>query len=620
MRPALIALLLSTALQLPAAHANDDATDRSVTVLRASYHTVVQKDGSYVYTLEYLTQLNDARALLGAGQRSYSFNATHEDLEIVEAYTEKPDGRRIMVPPEQIKVQQEPGNRGAAMFQDIKMKVVVYSDIAIGDKLYTKVRTHRRKAVFEGHYADHTYPPFRPSQQFTLTYDLPADMPLFSEADGFKAQPPRTANGRTVYQWDYTPSDNPRIEAATVDYWDYGRHLIVSTMKDYATLGEAYDREAAPAAAVTPAIAAKAREITAGVEGERARAIAINEWVRKNIRYVAIYLGNGGFVPHSADSVLANRYGDCKDHTALMEALLRAAGIEATPVLIQANAAYRLAPVASLATFNHAINYIPSLDLYLDSTAENIAGGFLPANELGKQVILTRSHTVGHTPASQAASVRNRFDVTIDADGGADFSFTRRDSGWWAEPSRWSQGRWRAEDRARTVENLLKGAGMKGSGSVQLGTLTGNAPDYSYSYSGHTENLTYLPGTVGISTMTGLESNIAQNAFGMASESKRTQPFVCHSYDFEEEATYHLPAGATLLALPDNVTVDGPLLHYRSRYERSADGIRIVRSMKMEKASGPKCTPEDFAAMQDDLRTIVRDVRTQFILQKKPRS
>lgn len=619
MRPTLLALLLSTTLQLPA-HANDDATDRSVTVLREIHHAVVQKDGSYDYNTEYLTQLNDVRAVQNSGQRSYSFNATHEDLEIVEAYTEKPDGRRLVVPPEQIKLQQEPGSRGAAMFQDLQVKVVVFSDIAIGDKLYTKVRTHRRKALFEGHFTDDTYPPFRPTNQYTLSYDMPADMPLYADADGFAAQAPQTANGRTLYRWDYTPSDNPRIEAGTVDYWDYGRRLVVSTMKDFATLGEAYDRQAAPAAAVTPAIAAKAREITAGIAGRREQAIAINEWVRKNIRYVGIYLGNGGVVPHSADSVLSNRYGDCKDHTALMEALLRAVGIEATPVLVPANAAFRLSPVASLATFNHAINYIPSLDLYLDSTAENIAGGFLPANELGKQVILTRSHSLGRTPALQESAVRNRFDVTIGADGGADFKFTRRDIGWWAEPARWRHSRWREEDRARTVENLLKSAGMKGSGKIELGTLTGNAPDYSYSYSGHTENLTYLPGTVGIGAWTGLESNISQTAFGMTSESKRTQPFVCYPFDYEEEAAYHFPAGATLLAVPDDVTVDGPLLRYRSRYERSADGIRIVRSMKFEKAEGPKCTPEDFAALQEHVRTIVRDVRKQFILQLKPQA
>ncbi|WP_342117888.1 DUF3857 domain-containing transglutaminase family protein [Pseudoduganella sp. OTU4001] len=616
MRPTLLALLLGALLHGPA-RANDDGTDRSITLLREAQHIVVQKDGSFVATTEHLTRLNDQRALQSSGQRSYSFNATHELLDIVEAYTEKPDGRRIAVTPEQIKLQQEPAYRGAPMFQDMQVKVVIFSDTGIGDKLYVKTRRTRKTALFEGHFADVSSPYFMPTEEFTLTYDLPQDMPLYVEADGFAARAPHSAGGRTVYRWDYTPSPNARPEAGSVAYWDYGRHLVVSTMKDYATLAKAYDSKAAPAAVVTPEISAKAQDITAGIEDERARAIAINEWVRKNIRYVAVYIGNGGVVPHSADSVLANRYGDCKDHTALMEALLRAVGIESTPVLIPANQAFRLSPVASLGVFNHAINYIPSLDLYLDSTADSVAGGFLPDNELGKQVLLTRSGVLARTPASQHNGVRNRYQVTIDADGGASFTFTRRDLGSYAEPVRYNHARWREEDRKRIIEELLKGAGMQGSGSIELGQLDGSAPEYSYSYSGKAENLTYLPGTVGITAVTGLETVIGGGLWGFAAENKRTQPFVCHRADFEEQADYRFPSGATLLAMPDDVTIDGPLLHYRARYERRDSGIRITRSLKLEKAGGPSCTVDDFNGAQADVRRIVRDLRAQFILQKK---
>lgn len=46
---------------------------------------------------------------------------------------------------------------------------------------------------------------------------------------------------------------------------------------------------------------------------------------------MAVYVGAGGVVPHAAQTVLDNRYGDCKDHVALLEALLGAAGIKSTP-------------------------------------------------------------------------------------------------------------------------------------------------------------------------------------------------------------------------------------------------------------------------------------------------
>ena len=54
-----------------------------------------------------------------------------------------------------------------------------------------------------------------------------------------------------------------------------------------------------------------------------------------DIRYIAVYLNpNDGWVPHAADVVLRNGYGDCKDHVVLMQALLAARGISAEAAII----------------------------------------------------------------------------------------------------------------------------------------------------------------------------------------------------------------------------------------------------------------------------------------------
>lgn len=617
MRRFLPALLLSILLlPLPAA-ANDDATDQSVTLLREIQHFTVQRDGSYVSTNERYVQLHDQRAVQNEAQYSISYNASTEQLDVLEAFTEKPDGRKVAVPAQQIKVQQEPAYSGAPMFQDLLVKVVIFSDVSLDDKLFLKWRRTVKEPVFAGNFWDVDYPRFKPTRQLTLVYELPSDMRLVVDADGYAASAPVVAGGRTSYRFDYTPSPNARFETGAVDYSDYGRHLVVSTMPDYATLGKAYDRGAAAAAAITPAIAARAREIVAGITDQRAQAIAINQWVRTNIRYVAVYIGRGGFVPHSADSVLANRFGDCKDHATLMEALLRVAGIESTPVLINSGNAYRLSPATNPYAFNHAITYIPALDLYLDSTASNIEGGYLPESELGKTVLLTRSATLGHTPLAQYGTVRNHFTVAIDASGGARFAFSRRNDGWLAELVRNEHMYWREADRNAHVETLLKWRGMKGSGSVTLGDLSGGK-EYSYSFQGETEDLTYLPGTVGVPALTGMNAGIDQQLYPYFGEATRSQPYICPAFDFAEQADYTLPPGATLLALPADVTVDGRVLRYRSHYERSKDGLRITRSVVAGKPDSRVCTPQDHDAMRADLRAIVRDLRAQFILQSAP--
>lgn len=50
-------------------------------------------------------------------------------------------------------------------------------------------------------------------------------------------------------------------------------------------------------------------------------------FVQKDIRYVAIELGIGGWQPHAARDIFVHRYGDCKDKATLMSAMLKEIGV-----------------------------------------------------------------------------------------------------------------------------------------------------------------------------------------------------------------------------------------------------------------------------------------------------
>ncbi len=56
--------------------------------------------------------------------------------------------------------------------------------------------------------------------------------------------------------------------------------------------------------------------------------------VQDRVRYVALAMGVGGYVPADAETTWSRRFGDCKGKTALLLALLRAMGIEAEPVVV----------------------------------------------------------------------------------------------------------------------------------------------------------------------------------------------------------------------------------------------------------------------------------------------
>jgi hypothetical protein len=77
--------------------------------------------------------------------------------------------------------------------------------------------------------------------------------------------------------------------------------------------------------------------------------------VQKEVRYVAIEIGIGGYQPHVASATLSNKYGDCKDKATLLTVMLRQAGITAYPVIIHSSRGVVRPEFSSPYQFNHMI-------------------------------------------------------------------------------------------------------------------------------------------------------------------------------------------------------------------------------------------------------------------------
>ncbi len=94
-------------------------------------------------------------------------------------------------------------------------------------------------------------------------------------------------------------------------------------------------------------------------------------WVQQNIKYIAFEDGLGGLVPRKADEVLLKRYGDCKDKSNLLHALLKEAGITSYLTWIGTRELpYKYSELCSPVVDNHMIvTYIHKGDCYfLDPT------------------------------------------------------------------------------------------------------------------------------------------------------------------------------------------------------------------------------------------------------------
>lgn len=105
------------------------------------------------------------------------------------------------------------------------------------------------------------------------------------------------------------------------------------------------------------------------------------KYLQDNTRYVAVFLGIGGFQPYDAKTVFETGYGECKALSNYMHALLKFAGLESFPALVSAGR--NMIPVYSgfpnFNQFNHVILCVPFRKdtIWLECTSQRMPFGFL---------------------------------------------------------------------------------------------------------------------------------------------------------------------------------------------------------------------------------------------------
>ncbi len=99
--------------------------------------------------------------------------------------------------------------------------------------------------------------------------------------------------------------------------------------------------------------------------------------VQNDIRYLAIAIGDGGYVPRTPKQTLQNGYGDCKDKTVLLIAALNYLGIDADPALVNSKFGHtinNLLPAPNI--FDHVIVRVKTGEktFWLDPTLTHQGG------------------------------------------------------------------------------------------------------------------------------------------------------------------------------------------------------------------------------------------------------
>jgi transglutaminase-like putative cysteine protease len=595
------------------------------TVLRSVVQYDVKADGRYSEDLQEDLRLNTQSGVDDLSQYSIRFSSALQSVKVLEAYTLTLDGRRLLVKPENMLLQQSSESADAPMFDDSKVLNVVFPALAPGVTVHIHFVRTQRVALFPGVFAlQVVYSQLEDRDSSELVIRAPASLPL--QVDNIdvpggevKADKP----GMRRWLWKMGPHRAEVPENDAISDVDYSPRLGISSLASYDALAQAYVQRAAPKAAVTPAIRALASQITAGVVDPRAQAEVLYRWVSQNIRYVGIYFGFGGVVPHSAEQIAHALYGDCKDHVTLYQALLAARGIASSPVLVNADQSWWLSRAAvPTGAFNHAISYLPQWDVFVDTTAQFAPFGVLPENEAGKRVLVMdpgpgkpRLMTLPLTrPETDRLQVRS--DMSLSGDGAIKGKSQVQTQGIYDYMTRsaFSVVTPGTEDGA--VSRLLSSRGMQGSGTLALGNSYDLSRAFSYQLSFDLPDYADLSGPTGVVLPSGQESvfNLAVFASWGGAAATRRYPMMLNNGLLEETTHLKLPPSVHLLALPRRSDLISPLGSYHADYRYVGGEVEVHRVLELS-GNHPLLAPERYLLLRQLARTVARDLRSQVLLQ-----
>ena len=234
---------------------------------------------------------------------------------------------------------------------------------------------------------------------------------------------------------DWAGEDAPWVPELRYAWGDY---------QDWAGVGRWYESLIDPVIRDAESVTTQAKELITDLDGPQAILDTLLDFAQRQVRYVAVEVGIGGYRPSHPAATLDRRWGDCKDKSFLLIDMLNEAGIAAHPVLILSSWSDLIDPEFPDATwFNHAIVAVEQQPwmpadwpiaggyLFIDPTQTRGGAGWLGLGKQGQHALVVRGEAseLIRTPVMPALESRDlkvklEIDDRGDASGTATYAMT----------------------------------------------------------------------------------------------------------------------------------------------------------------------------------------------------
>jgi Domain of Unknown Function with PDB structure (DUF3857)/Transglutaminase-like superfamily len=389
----------------------------------------------------------------------------------------------------------------------------------------------------------------------------------------------------------------------------------------------------------SPEIKQKVAALTASATTPLEKIRAIASFAQREIRYVGLELGIGGYQPHPAPQIFAHRYGDCKDKATLVSAMLTEIGVESYYVVINSErGAVTTTTPPQIGIFNHVILAIKLPEGVSDSSLV----AFLNDTKLGKLLIFDPTDEM--TPLGQLrGALQGSYALLVTPSGGelvempqlpATLNATERVaklkldnkgtlSGDIREVRRGDpavhqryvlQSVSQDRDRIKPIEAALANSlGTFQITKASIGNLAQTNLPFVYDYSVVAENYAKSAGDLLLvrPRVIGYES---QN-FMETKEARKYPVEFAGPWRNTDSFEIALPAGYEVDDLPPPVNADYSFASYHSKAEVTGKTLKYTRTFEIKELSVPVSKAEELKTFY---RVIGNDERNTAVLKPGP--
>lgn len=337
------------------------------------------------------------RGVSNASELTLDFDPTFEELVIHEITLVRGNQRIDALEPDAIRVIEKEDNASDRIYDGERTALIFLKDVRPDDVIDYSWSIEGTNPILGGRYTD----------EYDLSSGVPSRLirhrllwPASRNVRWLGPQPKATRHGDLFeFIWEARHVPALDVEDSIPTWFEPWRAVQVSEFASWhevALWADAMFRLDDRSRSEVKALAAKLR---AEHKTREAQLTAAIRFVQDDIRYLGIEMGRNSHEPHQPWETLEARWGDCKDKTLLLVALLRELGAQAYPALVSTRMQHRIAEkLPSPFLFDHVITQVVEGEktYWIDGTISD-QGGTLATIETpnDRRALVVRAETQG---------------------------------------------------------------------------------------------------------------------------------------------------------------------------------------------------------------------------------